>query len=538
MSYQEMKDELWRAFSRNLPIKVNIIENGRMVLKEISPDSNDYSDMYIKQSAYLNDKIHSSSVDSIMSGIQNNYSDSVNKEVEKIMDEIHSNVEGTDSDDKSLIDDHSTESTSTQQSNKDLEKKDINGNIALVKKGDIVIVIGEITEKELREENNPVCDLARTLGNKITVCNTVNCNTGVNYSIKGISFILSKEGKILISGDFDKAEYMDYSSSLPHIDLDIILKNASMGHKTILSALLAKYGIDNIWMDIADSLKNKKISKEKYEEFVANLKKMFSKEECEKYKIFSNEHFKDLSNGDILYDDGSQKIDVLSEDNIDHKTAPSKAKKAEPNHMQKVKSRKVASDSLKNKFLTKVDKAREWWGGLSPRTKGIIIASTIAVVGVGILVLNASTIKDLLDGANSSFNFSSFNSVTTPIDKITEQIQSNVSNIHNTINNIQSSVVNWDVIGEGHVGYKTAADAFNHMNGVILNRFFGKEPSSGIIDVYNMVTGWMHLTKEQLNDPELLKTLSQDPNNVIHIKDAWFNLSDILSEIIKGGKVL
>ena len=67
---------------------------------------------------------------------------------------------------------------------------------------------------------------------------------------------------------------------------------------------------------------------------------------------------------------------------------------------------------------------------------------------------------------------------------------------------------------------------------------FGKEPSSGIIDVYNMVTGWMHLTKEQLNDPELLKTLSQDPNNVIHIKDAWFNLADIVGELIKGGKVL
>ncbi len=521
MNYQEMKDELWRAFSRNLPIKVNVIENGKMVLKEISPDSNDYFNMYIKQSAFLNDKIHSS-VDSIMMGVQNNNSDSVNNDVDKLMGEIHSNVEG---DDKSLINNHSTYSKSFSHIDLDIILKNASMGhkiflSALLAKYGIDNIWDEVLSR-LDSKKMSLDDFNKFVSNIKSMYDI--------SEIKKYGIFNSSYKKLISKYPIEDELFVKLSS---------VMGYARNGFKKGLIAIIEKYGIDNIWMDIADSLNNKKISKEKYEEFVANLKKMFSKEECEKYKIFSNEHFKALSVGDILYDDGPQKIDVLSKDNIDHKTPPSKAKKTEPKHTQKVKSRKVASDSLKNKFFTKVDRAREWWGGLSPRTKGIIIASTIAVVGVGILVLNASTIKDLLDGANSSFNFSSFNSVTAPIDKITEQIQSNVSNIHNTINNIQSSVVNWDVIGEGHVGYKTAADAFNHMNGVTLNSFFGKEPSSGIIDVYNMVTGWMHLTKEQLNDPELLKTLSQDPNNVIHVKDAWFNLSDVLSEVIKGGKVL
>lgn len=632
MNYQEMKDELWRAFSRNLPIKVNVIENGRMVLKEISPDSNNYSDMYTKQSTYLNDKIHSSSVDSIMKNIHSN--ESFNDEVDELMSEVHASVKAIDTSDKNekVSDDYLSENSSMNKSSSDeikqlSEEKSINDKIVVIKNDYNVYVIGNITEKELREKNNPVYEIARKMGNNIIICNTKNCNVGVNYSTKsGILFTVLASGNISITGNYDKIEYVNYSKTLSYDDLDIIFKNASMGHKMVLSSLLTKYGIanmwneilarldskdlnlevfkkfvvdiksiysiseiiyydifnsnykkiiskypiedelfvnlssvlgyarngfkkgltviitkygvDNIWMDIADALRNGVITKKDYEDFKNNLKKMYSKEECEKYEIFSNKYFKALQDGNLLNADGFEKLDILQKDNMDHKVAPSKAKKSVIDKKQKVKKRRIASDSLKDKFLTKVSTAKEWWGGLSPKTKGIIIASTIAVVGVGILALNVTTIKDISENVNSTLNFSSFNSAMPSIDHITQQIHNSVGGIQDTINNIQNTSINWDVIGEGHVGYRSAADAINGMNGVTLNGFFGKEPSSNIFDIYNTTTGWMHLTKEQLNDPELLRTLSQDPNNAIHIKDAWFNLSDVASEVIKGGKML
>ena len=261
-----------------------------------------------------------------------------------------------------------------------------------------------------------------------------------------------------------------------------------------------------------------------------------------------------MQEGKILYESGSKKLDTLTEDKLDHKTAPSKIKQndntentSSEKKSQKVRSRKKANENLKAIFFERVNKTKDWWGNLSPKTKGIIVAATIITVGVGALVLNASTVKDILENVNDisqlgvtptsdvHLNSSSVNSMVEPLKHVTHYVQNTFSNLQSTI---QTSGVNWNSICEGHIGYKTAADAFNHMNGVTLNSFFGKDPSSGIIDVYNMANGWMNLTKEQLNDPELLKTLSQDPNNVIHVKDAWFNLSDVLSEVIKGGRVL
>ena len=640
MNYQEMKDELWKAFRSNLPIKVNVIENGRMVVKEISPDSADYTDMYTKQSEYLNEKIHPSSVDTIMDKIKDNNSDSFKSEEDKLMDEIHNN---TGNNDKSKEKTEDTSEPKTEDIKQAPKKDTINnhGNIALVKKDDHVYIIGNITEEEVKKEGNQVFEAAKKLSNKLIVCNTANCKINTNYSTKsGISFTIDSDQNIKIFGNFDKVEYMDYLKPQSKDNyLESILKNASKGHKIITKSLIERYGIDNvwdkilkkldskemsleelkkfvidiqsiydqfelvkydifnsnykkiinkypiedelyvnlssiigyarngfkkgiisiisiygvdnIWIDIADSLKNKKITKKEYEEFVNNLKKTFSKEEIENYQIFTNKHFKALQEDKILYEDGSEELGILTEDKMDHKTVPSKANNTKG---QKVKSRKQASESLKTKFFTKVNKAKKWWQKLSPATKCAIAGATIIAIGVGVAVLNASTIKDILENFSSSLNMgghlnpssasqvtntnanpASMNTMINSLKNITDQAHQTFDNLHNAM---QSSGVNWDALGEGHIGYKTAADAINGTNGVTLSNYFGQEPSSGIIDVYNTVTGWMHLTKEQLNNPEIIKSLSQDPNNAIHFKDAWFNLSDIAGEIIKGGKVL
>ena len=51
----------------------------------------------------------------------------------------------------------------------------------------------------------------------------------------------------------------------------------------------------------------------------------------------------------------------------------------------------------------------------------------------------------------------------------------------------------------------------------------------------------MHLTQEQLSNPEFLNTLANDPNNAILFGNSmqdpsgFMSLSDALSEIAKGG---
>lgn len=640
MNYMEMKDELWKAFSRNLPIKVNIMENGRMVVKEISPDSNEYSNMYVKQSSYLNDKINKPSVDSIMGEIRNSASESVNSEVDKLMDEIHK--ESSNSDLNIIQINQENEKTISKTAiSSDLKK----GNVVIIKKDSEYYMIGSFSNEELNDSNNIISKELKKLGiKKVFVCNTATATANVIYTIKsGIIFKIDDNGNIIVKEEYEGIHYINKNiQNSNSFNLDSIIKNASMGHKVLLKtqlekygidniwgeillklnskemsldefkkfvedinsiydkyelikynifdsnykkiiesypiedeisvkissvigyarngfkkgiiAVILKYGIDNIWIDIADGLQNGKISKVEYKEFVNNLKKLFSKEEYEKYKLFTSEHYKALQEGKILYESGSKKLDTLTEDKLDHKTAPSKIKQndntentSSEKKSQKVRSRKKANENLKAIFFERVNKTKDWWGNLSPKTKGIIVAATIITVGVGALVLNASTVKDILENVNDisqlgvtptsdvHLNSSSVNSMVEPLKHVTHYVQNTFSNLQSTI---QTSGVNWNSICEGHIGYKTAADAFNHMNGVTLNSFFGKDPSSGIIDVYNMANGWMNLTKEQLNDPELLKTLSQDPNNVIHVKDAWFNLSDVLSEVIKGGRVL
>ena len=654
MNYREMKEELWKAFSKNLPIKVNVIENGRTIVKEISPDSNEYSDMYAKQSAYLNEKISTPSVDSIMGEINNSTSTQINNEVDKMMDEIHkASSINKPSSNRQMIQKESEEKAITNpapiDNAKETQKEDKSklGNIVIVKKDGQYYVIGDTSGEEIKDEGSLISKELRKLGvTKAVICKISPLNHNNSFRISpDIIFKIDDKGNIEVEGEYESIHYINKkdqntnkkNQNTNKINIDSIIKNASMGHKIFLTAqlekygidsiwdetllkldskemsldefkkfvedingiydknelikydiynsnykkiikkypiedelpvkissvigyarngfkkgiiaIISKYGIDNIWMDIADGLELKRITKEEYKDFVNNLKKLFSKEECEKYKIFTSKHFKALQEGKIIYENGSKELDILKEDKLDHKTAPSKAKQDDnsgntTNKSQKVKKRKKASESLKIKFFERVNKAKDWWGGLSPKTKGIIAAATITIAGVGLLALNASAIKDILENINNlnnttmpniHANSSSVNPMIDSLKQFTEQAQNTFNNLQSTV---QTNGVNWSSIGEGHIGYKTAADAINGTNGVTLSSYFGKEPSSEIVDVYNTLTGWMHLTKEQLNNPEVIKSLSEDPNNAIHIKDAWFNLADIAREVIKGGKVL
>ena len=290
MNYMEMKDELWKAFSRNLPIKVNIMENGRMVVKEISPDSNEYSNMYVKQSSYLNDKINKPSVDSIMGEIRNSASESVNSEVDKLMDEIHK--ESSNSDLNIIQINQENEKTISKTAiSSDLKK----GNVVIIKKDSEYYMIGSFSNEELNDSNNIISKELKKLGiKKVFVCNTATATANVIYTIKsGIIFKIDDNGNIIVKEEYEGIHYINKNiQNSNSFNLDSIIKNASMGHKVLLKTQLEKYGIDNIWGEILLKLNSKEMSLDEFKKFVEDINSIYDKYELIKYNIFDSNYKK------------------------------------------------------------------------------------------------------------------------------------------------------------------------------------------------------------------------------------------------------
>ena len=562
MDYQKMYDELRNAFSTNKPIKVHVIENGRMVVKEISPDSLEYSEMYIKESQYLREKVNGSSVDSIMNDVKTQFSDELESELDSMMDEIHG-IKNGDSvlDDKEVVDGSKTSEPSVEGATIDEPTNDDEASSIVSDKIDITNFFrnASLKHKFILTSlffKHGVDNIWKEI---LTALDSKSISIDEYKKFVDDLTVLYDKSEIDNLGLFND-EYKQVVSKYPveeelSVKLSSIISYARNGFKAGISALIDKYGIDNIWMDIADELKAGKIGKKDFDEFVHNLKGIYSKDECDKLGIFSSNHFKELVSGNILYKTGPEPLDVLDKDKIDHESIPSKA----DGIVSKVLGRRAAKVSLKDRFLKQVGGVKEWWGGLSPKRKCIIVGATIAVVGIGVIAISAPMIKNILENTSGSLNVPVKATSVTPslggdspvgdsssfLQDMTGQLKQSVNYIndtvraaHETLSEMSASGFDLSSIGEGHIGYKTAADAINRVNGVILNSNFGKEPTSNIVDVYNVITGWMHLSKEQLSDPEFMKSLAQDPNNAIHIKDAWFNLSDIVNEFFKGGMVL
>ncbi len=184
--------------------------------------------------------------------------------------------------------------------------------------------------------------------------------------------------------------------------------------------------------------------------------------------------------------------------------------------------------------------------------KIILGAAAIAIIGIALYHFNpefSEFINNLTSGIIPKTDTSiqtSLNNISDGINQITkrtiETAKETASNsVNNTIPNITSNTVSsidWSEIGQGDTVFRSAYDAVSGSGSLSASEWFSENP----LDVFNTSTGeFLKLTQEQLNNPEFLKTLANDPNNAILFGNSmqdpsgFMNLSEALSEVAKGG---
>jgi len=164
---------------------------------------------------------------------------------------------------------------------------------------------------------------------------------------------------------------------------------------------------------------------------------------------------------------------------------------------------------------------------------GLTLAG-VAVVGVGVYHL-VPEVRPLIDGFIQNLHIPNIGQPTTEI------VQSPVRPSDVAPQMPQAASVDYSSFGEGHRVFTDAYSASSGINSLEANMWFNNNP----IDVFNAdINDFMHLTSEQLHDAELLKTLANDPNNVLLFgadmanPDGFVPLSDVVGEMVKGGKIL
>ena len=192
--------------------------------------------------------------------------------------------------------------------------------------------------------------------------------------------------------------------------------------------------------------------------------------------------------------------------------------------------------------------------------KIIIGAAVIGIIGISLFALYQlnpevnhfinNIISNFTPKVNSSFQ-SNINGISEGFSGITRNVVETAKNIlHNnvgeTVQNITANIgeassvssLDWSAVGQGDTVFRSAYDAVSGTGGFNASQWFVGNP----IDVFNTSTHeFMHLTQEQLSNPEFLNTLANDPNNAILFGNSmqdpsgFMSLSDALSEIAKGG---
>ena len=206
---------------------------------------------------------------------------------------------------------------------------------------------------------------------------------------------------------------------------------------------------------------------------------------------------------------------------------------------KRVKKRKKAKKSLIQKFKE-----------LSKGKKALII---VALVALGVIAVSGAIQfgPAVIASIQHLMNPDNVNTVSSTVQHIAPNINysdiaTNVSNaaqnastaVNDVVNNVTSSVDFSNLGGAGHQVFSNAYDAVRGVNDLVSNQWFSGNP----VDVFNTATHeFLHLTQEQLNNPDVLSQLAQDPNNAllfgnsVNDPSGFVHLSDVIGNVVKHG---
>ena len=396
-------------------------------------------------------------------------------------------------------------------------------------------------------DSGHVMDLESDILKKYNGYVTFLCNSNLSNH-RGLNINIAENGDISIEGDVDEIEFHNQDVKLngnvkqfsekkkeDNIDLDKIFSFAFEDKSDELRGELKTVGAGNVWKKIKEKLDNNEISKDdfynlveylisdKYDKYALASDNTFINDEYRKliksYPIEEKDDTKELS---VVPKDNTKELSIVPRDNIVHDIIPSTAKKVE-------RSKVSIFSGLKKKIKNNLKKLA-------------CAAAGIALIGTTISIVNNKISKE-----NKNDN----NEISQDLNNKNEEKNSNVSsndNIQPQASNsneedIKPSVyIKWDEIGNNHVAYVNSYDAVGHENDKVANEWF----IGNAVDVFDTTTNqYLNLSKEQLNDYNYLKSLSdENPNlavllgNSIDDPSGFENLSDVLASHAKGGKSL
>lgn len=412
---------------------------------------------------------------------------------------------------KSLKSDKTIELRGEKDSSEDIQKKYV-----VAEKDGIIVIIGkDITKDDIKRMNSPIIEDAKR--NKSDIVLSSCSETGL-YNAKGILFEVHEDGTIGIGEKVDRIEFHNQEEvyrtqvngkgkSISNV-VDDLLNYKKDNNITQIMKLFKDNNPSLIWREIGSRISEGKINDEDFLSFRDYLIDNYDASRIISDNVFLNDDYQKLSKRYKTSEELSDETSVI------------------PPEARRVKSRKNKK-SLIEKF-----KELKTWKKVAI-VAGLSIAG-IAIIGTGIYHL-VPGVRPMIDGFIQNFNP---NHVNDAVNQVADTVRQTTTDI---ANQTSSNYADYSFIGQGHTLFSDAFSAVSGHNPQIASSYVSNNP----LDVFNTATNqFMHLTNEQLHDVEFLKSLANDSNNAMLFgknmanPDGFISLTDIVSEIVKGGKVL
>ena len=397
-------------------------------------------------------------------------------------------------------------------------RQDIESKYVVIERGDKVIVVGTgISEEDLDKMDSELLRKAISNGMPVIV---QNLGAGLR-NIEGILTEVKDDGTIVLGSDVQKVEFHNQDEMIKtydNLEKDVVKELIQLKNDGNIAEIENRFK-DNpsaIWTKFAQAISSGKISALAVKDFVEYM--------------LDNHSDETLLNDELT-------------DNVGYQTLLKmlKMNKKLPYDLEKTQVLKPIDRAMKVKSREKKQNLIDKFKGLKKWQKVAIVAGLtiagVAVVGAGVYHL-VPEVKPMIDEFIKNLNVPNFgmeipNSIpqVNPVEH-TQVVSSSIPNV---------SSVDYSSFGEGH---RVFADSYSAVSGVNPMRAVA-EFNGNPLDVFNTNTNqFMHLTSEQLHNPEFLQSLANDPNNTMLFgsdmahADGFVPISDVISEVVKGGKVL
>lgn len=446
--------------------------------------------------------------------------------------------------------------------------------------GKVNIVSNDLTMDEIKKIDSPILKEALKFGLEIE---TFNYPLGSINNINGAIIKIDENGIISLEGNIEEADFYNQDSFVTESNINNEDKeiNASETVEGLLSAvssnnvdevigIFRKATPEIIWKEVNSRLDNGSMTEEEFISLVNYLTDNYDKEDKNRIirdRVFQNDEYQKI----II------KHPLEKEENVSDKEI------VKVNDMSSTAIIPSGKKIKRKQNISLIDRFKN----LKIWKKAAIAASVIAlslVNGLGLYHIPIKTDVTNEETISAEGNINLGNGVLESKDvevakienQIGESTENNSEDVHTNDNKISEIekvqeiqlnenkpietekkqeiqennneidinpqlYVDYNAIGEGHEIYNDAVSSISGENGVTANEHFQNTP----MDAYNTKTGsFMNLTEQQLNNPNVLQELSQDPNNAILFGnvndggDGFISAQTVANEVVKGGKSL